>query len=76
LREEKFDIVGEEYSHACGIVGVEDFLEVVDVLDCEGTGKIEFGLELTEVFSFEAYSVHLATIDTGIVFVGTVSEFL
>lgn len=37
LSEEEFEVVGEEHAHTGGVIGIEDFLQVNDVLIIERT---------------------------------------
>ena len=76
MAEKKFDIVGEKYSHSCRIVGVENLLEVDDVLVSQIASDIESGLELPEIFSLETNAIYMLSVDSGSAFIGAVSEFL
>jgi len=46
LREEKLEIIGKQYCHTCGVISIEYFFEIDDVLIGEGACYIEFWLEL------------------------------
>lgn len=76
MSEEEFNIVGKQDPHAGGVVSIENLLQVKHVIDSEGTGHVERGFELPEIFAFESDSIVVSSVDFGLAFVRTVSEFL
>jgi len=66
LGKQQFEVIRQKHSHPGGIVGVEDFLEVDDVLVGEGAGEVEFWLKLSEIFAFESDSVLAGAVNAGL----------
>lgn len=76
LGEEKLNIVREEYTHSGGVISVEDFLEVDDILVGERACDVEFRLELSEIFAFEADSILAGAVNARFGLIGAESELL
>ena len=64
LCKKQLDVVGQEYTHSCRVVGIKHFFEIEYVLIGESTCDVERWLELSEIFSFESDSINIGSVDS------------
>lgn len=76
LRQQQFQVVGQQHSHASGVIGIEHFLQIEDVLIIEGTRDVELGLKLAKILALETNTVLTGSVYPGLGLIRRVAEFL